>query len=134
MWYKDAAPDRRLFKRQMQADTRGGAMIRARKAAGMSRKQLAEKAGICDACLGKWERDETVPSLTGAELAADALGISLDEYVDHGMAHGEWLTFSGVVPDANDPRVTCSACGKAEAAFAHWKYCPNCGARMDGRC
>lgn len=33
--------------------------------------------------------------------------------------------------DGLDPRVKCSECGGIEAAFARWKYCPNCGARMD---
>ena len=34
--------------------------------------------------------------------------------------------------DGLDPRVKCSVCGGVEAAFARWKYCPNCGAKMDG--
>lgn len=34
--------------------------------------------------------------------------------------------------DGLDPRVKCSECGGVEAAFVRWKYCPNCGARMDG--
>ena len=32
--------------------------------------------------------------------------------------------------DGLDPRVKCSECGGIEAAFARWKYCPNCGAKM----
>lgn len=35
--------------------------------------------------------------------------------------------------DGLDPRVKCSVCGNIEAAFVRWKYCPNCGARMDGK-
>lgn len=78
-----AAPQRRMFKRQTLADTRGGAMIRARLNAGMTQKALAEAAGISKTALFNWEHDITAPTLSGAELAADVLGISLDEYVGH---------------------------------------------------
>lgn len=78
-----AAPQRRMFKRQMQADTRGGAMMRARLNAGMTQKALAEAAGISKTALFNWEHDIAAPTLSGAELVADVLGISLDEYVGH---------------------------------------------------
>lgn len=48
------------------------------------------------------------------------------------VKHGKWefpvFTDSD---DSLDPRVKCSECGGVEAAFARWKYCPDCGARMD---
>lgn len=49
------------------------------------------------------------------------------------VVHAQWeipIFIDG--NDALDPRVKCSECGAVEAAFARWKYCPNCGARMDG--
>lgn len=49
------------------------------------------------------------------------------------VVHAQWeipIFIDG--NDALDPRVKCSECGEVEAALARWKYCPNCGARMDG--
>lgn len=48
------------------------------------------------------------------------------------VVHGAWESPSFVDPeDELDPRVECSVCGAVEAAFARWKFCPNCGAKMD---
>lgn len=49
------------------------------------------------------------------------------------VKHGEWeFPIFTDSDDGLDPRVKCSECGGIEAAFARWKYCPNCGAKMDG--
>ena len=48
------------------------------------------------------------------------------------VRHGRWeFPIFADSDDELDPRVKCSECGSVEAAFARWKYCPNCGARMD---
>ena len=48
------------------------------------------------------------------------------------VRHGYWEFPIFANSDGElDPRVKCSECGSVEAAFARWKYCPNCGARMD---
>lgn len=48
------------------------------------------------------------------------------------VRHGYWeFPIFTDNDDGLDPRVKCSECGSVEAAFARWKYCPNCGARMD---
>ena len=48
------------------------------------------------------------------------------------VRHGHWeFPIFTDNDDVLDPRVKCSKCGKIEAAFARWKYCPNCEARMD---
>lgn len=48
------------------------------------------------------------------------------------VRHGYWeFPIFADNDDELDPRVKCSECGSVEAAFARWKYCPNCGARMD---
>lgn len=47
------------------------------------------------------------------------------------VRHGHWeLPIFTDNDDVLDPRVKCSECGKIEAAFARWNYCPNCGALM----
>lgn len=48
------------------------------------------------------------------------------------VRHGYWeFPIFTDSDDGLDPRVKCSECGSIEAAFARWKYCPNCGAKMD---
>ena len=49
------------------------------------------------------------------------------------VRHGRW-EFPIFADSDNelDPRVKCSECGEIEMAFARWKYCPNCGAKMEG--
>lgn len=69
--------------------------------------------------------DDIKRALLGDKEAAKRL-------TDAGVRHGYWefpvFTDSD---DGLDPRVKCSECGGIEAAFARWKYCPNCGARID---
>lgn len=48
------------------------------------------------------------------------------------VVHGKWEFSVFVDGDANDPRCKCSECGSIETPLARHKYCPNCGARMDG--
>ncbi|MFQ7062575.1 MAG: hypothetical protein ACLRQY_07570 [[Clostridium] leptum] len=47
------------------------------------------------------------------------------------VKHGKWeFPIFTDSDDGLDPRVKCSECGGIEVAFARWKYCPNCGAKM----
>ena len=52
-------------------------ILRLRK--GMSRKELAEKAGISVFTVGCYERGERKPSFVNMELISAVLGVSLDE-------------------------------------------------------
>lgn len=72
-----------LNKQRIQLDTRGAAMMRARVKAGMSRDELAEISGVSLSAISNWERDKNAPSVDVLELVADALGLSIDEYVGH---------------------------------------------------
>lgn len=63
--------------------TRGETMRAARERAGLTVRGLAAKAGVCYMTVSRIENDETSCSLTSAELLADALGLSLDEYTGH---------------------------------------------------
>ncbi len=48
------------------------------------------------------------------------------------VRHGKWkVPVFTEMDEWFDSRVKCSVCGSIEAAFARWKFCPNCGARMD---
>ncbi len=64
--------------------TRGEYMRKARLDAGMSIQQLSETSGIARRTIGELERGFTRGGwLTTVELLADALDLSIDEYVGH---------------------------------------------------
>lgn len=65
--------------------TIGEAMKAARKKAGLTQKQLAEKSGVTQPSISVYEQDERYPSLFIVTDLADALGITVDEYVGHSV-------------------------------------------------
>lgn len=65
------------------------AMRRAREKRGWTQLQLAEKSGISNRMVSKLERGEREGTITTIELLADAIGISIDEYVGHEVPR--WL-------------------------------------------
>lgn len=44
------------------------------------------------------------------------------------VSHGKWVG----KPIAGYCNIRCSECGEIYYNNGKWKYCPNCGARMDG--
>lgn len=42
------------------------------------------------------------------------------------VRHGRWIDKDGSI-------ATCSACGDRWGVWSVMRYCPNCGARMDGK-
>ena len=63
--------------------TRGDAMRKARRSRGLSIKDLANAAGVSKGTIQSMETDVRNPSIVNVELCADALEMSLDEYVGH---------------------------------------------------
>lgn len=61
--------------------TTGDHMRRAREAAKLTQEQLAEKAGLARGTLARLERNEKQGNLFTVVCLADALGVSLDEYI-----------------------------------------------------
>ena len=59
----------------------GEAMRAARKAAGLSQTQLAERSGTNQSIIAHWELGYTMPNLSSAINVCDVLGISIDEYI-----------------------------------------------------
>ena len=45
------------------------------------------------------------------------------------VMHGRWIDENP--DDSLDPRMRCSICTRVESPLIKWRYCPNCGARMD---
>lgn len=58
--------------------TTGKIITQRREQLGFSRNQLATQAGISHVMVGKYERDDAVPSLEVAKKIADVLDVSLD--------------------------------------------------------
>ena len=46
------------------------------------------------------------------------------------VVHGRWVDENP--DDSLDPRMRCSICTGIESPLLKWRYCPNCGALMDG--
>lgn len=65
--------------------TIGKSMKAARERAGLTRRQLSERSGVHVLTIGKQERDESVPRLLNVIDLADSLGITIDEYIGHGV-------------------------------------------------
>lgn len=63
--------------------TSGEAMREARKKAGLTVRELGERSGLHWSMIASLERGVHGPSLTTVEILADALGLSIDEYVGH---------------------------------------------------
>jgi len=57
-----------------------GAVIAAlRRSHGMTQLELAEKMGVTDKAVSKWERDLSCPDVASLPKLAEILGVSLDE-------------------------------------------------------
>lgn len=63
--------------------TIGESMRAARKKAGLTQKQLADKSGIPQPTISVIERGKYFPRLLTTIDMADALGITVDEYIGH---------------------------------------------------
>lgn len=48
------------------------------------------------------------------------------------VRHGEWLKMDGSYKFDKNAYAECSVCGGVEFLGYRKKYCPNCGAKMDG--
>lgn len=59
------------------------AMRFARERAGMTIKELTEKAQLGENTLGNWESGRCLPRIDSAVMVADVLGISVADYIGH---------------------------------------------------
>ena len=55
----------------------------------MTQLQLAEKLGVTDKSISKWERFRGLPDITLLEPIADAFGISVTELISGNTIHNE---------------------------------------------
>ncbi len=57
----------------------GKVIAENRKKQGMTQAELAEKLGVTDKAVSKWERDLSCPDIGSLPRLSEALGLSLDE-------------------------------------------------------
>lgn len=63
----------------MEKKTLGSFLAALRKANGMTQRELAEKLGVSDKAVSRWERDECAPDLTLIPIISEIFGITADE-------------------------------------------------------
>jgi transcriptional regulator with XRE-family HTH domain len=59
--------------------TLGTLIAEIRKQKGMTQLELAEKMGVTDKAVSKWERDLSCPDIASLPTLAETLGVSVDE-------------------------------------------------------
>ena len=60
-------------------DTLGGRIARLRKEKGMTQLELADRMGVTDKAVSKWERDVSCPDIASMPRLAEVLGTTVDE-------------------------------------------------------
>ena len=60
----------------------GNNLFNARKKAGFSQEEVAEKLGISRQTISKWETNETIPNIYESKQLAQLYNLSLDELLD----------------------------------------------------
>ena len=63
----------------MQKGSMGMMIASKRKALGVTQMELAEKMGVTDKAVSKWERDLSYPDISSLPKLAEILGVSVDE-------------------------------------------------------
>ena len=63
----------------MKKDTMGMIIASKRKELGMTQLELAEKMGVTDKAVSKWERDLSYPDVSSLPKLAEVFGMTVDE-------------------------------------------------------
>ena len=63
----------------MKNQTLGAMIASLRKENGMTQLELAEKMGVTDKAVSKWERDLSYPDINSLPKLADIFGVSVDQ-------------------------------------------------------
>lgn len=63
----------------MEKQTLGATIASLRKERGMTQLELAEKMGVTDKAVSKWERDLSCPDILSVSKLAELFGVSVDE-------------------------------------------------------
>lgn len=68
----------------MKKNTLGRQIAALRKDRGLTQQGLAEKMGVTDKAVSKWERDLSCPDVASIPRLAEVLGVSVDELMQPG--------------------------------------------------
>ena len=60
----------------------GNSLFNARKKAGLSQEEVAEKLGVSRQTISKWELDETLPDIQQSKKLSKLYHLALDELID----------------------------------------------------
>lgn len=63
----------------MEKQTMGTMIASKRKAVGMTQLELADKMGVTDKAVSKWERDLSFPNVNSIPKLAEVLGVTVEE-------------------------------------------------------
>lgn len=85
----------------MGKQTLGTMVASLRKERGMTQLELAEKMGVTDKAVSKWERDLSYPDVHSIPQLADLLGVSVDELMQVKKESSGSGRFAGIEAIAN---------------------------------
>ena len=102
----------------MKKETLGMMIATKRKELGMTQLDLAEKMGVTDKAVSKWERDLSYPDINSFPQLAEIFGMSVDDLMQvkrESMEQGDKTTVKDIFRLI--PRAVCVAMGVAVAAL-----------------
>lgn len=103
----------------MKKETMGMMIAAKRKELAMTQSELAEKMGVTDKAVSKWERDLSYPDVSSLPRLAEVFGMSVDDLMqiktDTANAENK-TTAEDIISLA--PRAVCLAMGVAVAALS----------------
>ena len=95
----------------MKKQTFGAALAALRKERGMTQLELAEKMGVTDKAVSKWERDLSLPDVNTIPKLAELFGLTVDELM---QGEGKRRRSGGRGRKAS--QIACPACKGIAAA------------------
>ena len=103
----------------MRKNTMGMMIASKRKELGMTQLDLAEKMGVTDKAVSKWERDLSCPDVSSLPKLAEIFGVSVDALM---QAKTETVNVEEETPVKGIlsllPKAVCAAMGVAVAALS----------------
>jgi len=92
----------------MKKNTFGKTVARLRKEQGITQQELADRMGVTDKAVSKWERDLSMPDTASLPLLAQTLGTTVDQLMNGGA------DTAAAAPEKEDlPALICRAVGLA---------------------
>lgn len=97
----------------MKKQTFGEMVVSLRKENNMTQRQLAEKMGVTDKAVSKWERDLSFPDVDSLPKLAEVFGISVDELMQVKVQKedkGKWAQVTDTVLKAVPLAMSVAVC------------------------